>query len=323
MKVLITGGAGFIGSHLSEKFLNEGKKVVSVDDLSTGSYENISHLTNNKNFQFVYETIFNETVVDRIVSECDMIVNLAAAVVVELVMSNQVKVIETNIHGTDTILKIANRYRKKILIASTSEVYGKNDKTPFSETDDFLMGATINARWSYACTKAIDEFLALAYHKEFNLPVIIVRLFNTVGPKQTGQYGMVIPRFVKQALKSENITVYGDGNQTRCFCHVTDVCQALSKLLYSPKAVGEIVNVGSNYEITIRDLALKIIKQTKSKSNIKMISYEKAYQSGFEDMLKRVPDISKVKKLVNFVPVKSLEEIIYDVKDYMLKTGRY
>ena len=323
MKVLITGGAGFIGSHLSEKFLNEGKKVVSVDDLSTGSYENISHLTNNKNFQFVYETIFNETVVDRIVSECDMIVHLAAAVVVELVMSNQVKVIETNIHGTDTILKIANRYRKKILIASTSEVYGKNDKTPFSETDDFLMGATINARWSYACTKAIDEFLALAYHKEFNLPVIIVRLFNTVGPKQTGQYGMVIPRFVKQALKSENITVYGDGNQTRCFCHVTDVCQALSKLLYSPKAVGEIVNVGSNYEITIRDLALKIIKQTKSKSNIKMISYEKAYQSGFEDMLKRVPDISKVKKLVNFVPVKSLEEIIYDVKDYMLKTGRY
>jgi len=323
MKILITGGAGFIGSHLSEKFLKEKIKVVSVDDLSTGSYENISHLTKNRNFQFVYETIFNETVVDRIVSECDMIVHLAAAVGVELVMSNQVKVIETNIHGTDTILKIANRYRKKILIASTSEVYGKNDKTPFSETDDFLMGATINARWSYACTKAIDEFLALAYHKEFNLPVIIVRLFNTVGPKQTGQYGMVIPRFVKQALKSENITVYGDGNQTRCFCHVTDVCQALSKLLYSPKAVGEIVNVGSNYEITIRDLALKIIKQTKSKSNIKMISYEKAYQSGFEDMLKRVPDISKVKKLVNFVPVKSLEEIIYDVKDYMLKTGRY
>jgi UDP-glucose 4-epimerase len=323
MNILITGGAGFIGSHLSEKFLNEGNKVVAIDDLSTGSFDNISHLSGNKNFQFVYATIFDKAVVDRLVSNCDMIVHLAATVGVKLVISNQVKVIENNIHGTDIILKTANRYRKKILIASTSEVYGKNINTPFSEKDDFLMGATINARWSYACTKAIDEFLALAYYKEYNLPVIITRLFNTVGPKQTGKYGMVIPRFVYQAIKNENITVYGTGEQTRCFCHVSDVCMGLSNLLFSPKAIGEIINIGNNFEISMLDLANLIIKKVNSKSKIEMIAYEKAYQSGFEDMQKRVPDISKAKKIADFTPVKSLEEIIDDIKNYMLETGKF
>lgn len=318
MRILITGGAGFIGSHLAEFLLKSGNQVTIVDDLSTGRMENFAHLRQHPNFHFAIETIMNETVMDRLVSECDHIYHLASAVGVELIINNPVEVIERCILGTDIVLRIANRYKRKVLLTSTSEVYGKNSKVPFCENDDRLVGPTTKSRWSYSCSKAIDEFLALAYYKEKKLPVVIVRLFNTVGPRQTGQYGMVIPRFVTAALANQPIRVYGDGTQSRCFCNVSDVTRALVELMNHPKAEGEIFNVGSTEEITILELAQRVKKQTASNSEIVLIPYDEAYESGFEDMARRMPDLSKIHNLIGWQPVAklkdTLEAVISDVK---------
>src|SRR5512135_411694 len=274
IRSLITGGSGFIGSHLAEALLAQGQQVVAIDNLSTGRLENIQHLLPSSNFQFVYEDIRNETVMDRLVSECDAIYHLAAAVGVELIVKDPVQTIETNIDGSVVVLRLARRYRKKTIIASTSEVYGKSDAIPFREDADRVMGATTKSRWSYAESKAMDEFLALAYHKQFDLPVIICRFFNTVGPRQTGTYGMVIPRFVKWALAGEPIRVYGSGDQSRCFCNVKDTVRAVVALAAEPKAVGEIYNVGSQDEISIADLARRVIARTGSQSELVFIPYD-------------------------------------------------
>lgn len=316
MNVLITGGAGFIGSHLAEKLLTLKAKVQVIDNLSTGSIENIKHLLNNKNFTFIYETILNENVMDRLVSNSDMVYHMAASVGVELIVKDPVNVIETNILGTEVVLKTVNRYKKKLFIASTSEVYGKNNNVPFKEEDDSIYGPTTKSRWSYACSKAIDEFLALAFYKEYGLPVIIGRLFNTVGPRQTGKYGMVVPRFVERALKNEPLYVYGDGKQTRCFCCVYDTVEALIKLMNSKEAEGEIFNIGSMEEISIYDLANRVIQLTDSSSKVKFISYDEAYEKGFEDMMRRVPDISKIKKVIGFSPAYNLKKTIELIVDY-------
>ena len=316
MKVLITGGAGFIGSHLAEELLNKGDVVSIIDNLSTGSLKNVEHLRANPQFNIVVETILNETVMDRLVSECDIIYHLAAAVGVELIVNKPVEVIETNILGTDIVLKLANRYLKKVVIASTSEIYGKSENTPFNENDDRVLGATTKNRWSYSCSKAIDEFLALAYHKEKNLEVVIVRLFNTVGPRQTGQYGMVVPRFVSQALKKKPISVYGDGKQVRCFTYVSDVVNAIITLAGHPNAVGQIFNIGNNQPISILDLAEKIKKMTNSNSEIKFVSYEKAYEAGFEDMAIRIPDLAKINALIRYEPKFDLDDILQNVIEY-------
>ncbi len=318
MKVLITGGAGFIGSHLTDALLEAGDTVTIIDDLSTGSMKNFAHVRSHPHFHFAIETIMNETVMDRLVSECDVIYHLASAVGVELIVSSPVEVIERCVLGTETVLKIANRYKRKVLITSTSEVYGKNTKVPFSEDDDRLLGATTKSRWSYSCSKAIDEFLALAYFKEKNLPIVIVRLFNTVGPRQTGQYGMVVPRFIKQALENKDLTVYGDGTQSRCFGFVGDVIGALTKLMNQPEAVGQIFNIGSTQEITIMDLAKRVRELTGSKAQIKLIPYEEAYEQGFEDMARRVPDLSKIKKLIHYEPKVDLTGIITRMQQYFL-----
>lgn len=320
MKILITGGAGFIGSHLGEQLLKDGHQVVAIDNLSTGSYKNIEHLVENKNFTFVFDTIENTIVLDRIVSEVDLIFHLAAAVGVELIVKDPVNVIRANVLGTETVLATANRYRRKTIIASTSEVYGKSENTPFREDDDSILGPTIKNRWSYACSKLIDEFSALAYHHEFNLPVIVVRFFNTVGPRQTGRYGMVIPRLVSQALQNKPITVYGTGAQQRCFCHVQDVIGALIKLTRTEEAVGNIYNIGSTEEIAIKDLALKIKKLTDSNSDIVYVSYDKAYEKGFEDIMRRVPSTEKINKLIGFKPVYSLDKIITDIIAFQKRT---
>lgn len=316
MNVLITGGAGFIGSHLAEKLLTLKAKVQVIDNLSTGSIENIKHLLNNKNFTFIYETILNENVMDRLVSNSDMVYHMAASVGVELIVKDPVNVIETNILGTEVVLKTVNRYKKKLFIASTSEVYGKNNNVPFKEEDDSIYGPTTKSRWSYACSKAIDEFLALAFYKEYGLPVVIGRLFNTVGPRQTGKYGMVVPRFVERALKNEPLYVYGDGKQTRCFCCVYDTVEALVKLMNSKEAEGEIFNIGSMEEISIYDLANRVIQLTDSGSKVKFISYDEAYEKGFEDMMRRVPDISKIKKVIGFSPAYNLKKTIELIVDH-------
>ncbi len=316
MKVLVTGGAGFIGSHLTESLLKRGHFVTIIDDLSTGKLENISHVRAFPNFHFAIETIMNETVMDRLVSECDMIFHLASAVGVELIVTNPVEVIERCVLGTDIVLKIANRYKKKVLLTSTSEIYGKSEKIPFSEEDDRLLGTTTKNRWSYSCSKAIDEYLSLAYFKEKQLPVIIARLFNTIGPRQTGQYGMVVPRFVQQAMKNENITVYGDGTQSRCFCYVSDVVGCLIDLMNHPDAVGEIFNVGSDEEISIMELAELVKEITGSKSKIVTVPYDQAYEKGFEDMMKRVPDLKKVKLLLGYEPQIELHDMIERIWDY-------
>jgi len=318
MKVLITGGAGFIGSHLTDALLAAGDTVTVIDDLSTGRMENFAHVRQHPNFHFAIETIMNESVMDRLVSECDVIYHLASAVGVELIVSSPVEVIERCVLGSETVLKIANRYKRKVLITSTSEVYGKNTKVPFSEEDDRLLGPTTKSRWSYSCSKAIDEFLALAYFKEKGLPVVIVRLFNTVGPRQTGQYGMVVPRFVKQALENQDLTVYGDGTQSRCFGYVGDVVGALIALMQRPEALGQIFNVGNTEEVTILALAQRVRELLGSKSQIRLIPYEEAYEQGFEDMSRRVPDLSKIKRLIEYEPRVDLNGIIKRIHQYFL-----
>jgi UDP-glucose 4-epimerase len=312
-RALITGGAGFIGSHLAEALLAQGQHVVVIDDLSTGRLENIAHLIEQPHFQFVNETIRNESVMDRLVSDCEVIYHLAAAVGVELIIKDPVRTIETNLLGTEVVLQLARRYRRKVLLASTSEVYGKSADLPFREEADRVMGATTKSRWSYAESKAMDEFLALAYHKQFNVPIVICRFFNTVGPRQTGTYGMVIPRLVKQAVADLPLTVYGDGQQSRCFCNVTDTVRAVVGLSAEPRAVGEIFNVGSSDEITILELAQRIMQRAHSRSEIKLIPYDQAYESGFEDMRRRVPSTDKIKAAIGWQPVISLDQTLDEV----------
>ncbi len=319
MQMLITGGAGFIGSHLAEALLAQGHSVTAVDDLSTGRFENIAHLTTNPNFQFVYETITNEGVMDRLVSTGQVIFHLAAAVGVELIVKDPVRTLETNIQGSEMVLRLARRYRRKVLLASTSEVYGKNTAVPFREDADRVMGPTTKSRWSYAESKAIDEFLGLAYHKQFDVPVVICRFFNTVGPRQTGTYGMVIPRFVQQALAGKPLTVYGTGDQTRCFCNVKDTVRAVAALAARPEAVGEIYNVGSQEEITMRALAQRVLARTGSAAGIVSVPYDQAYEVGFEDMLRRVPSIDKVRAAIDWQPTIRLDETLDEVIGYFRK----
>ncbi len=316
MRVLITGGAGFIGSHLSDAYLQRGDEVFIIDDLSTGSFENIRHLKENPRFHYTIDSVHNQQVMAELVDQCDVIFHLAAAVGVKLIVESPVKTIETNVHGTEVVLSLANKKKKKVLIASTSEVYGLSTQVPFREDGNLVMGATTKGRWSYACSKAIDEFLAHAYWREKKLPTVVVRLFNTVGPRQTGQYGMVIPTFVKQALSNRSITVYGDGKQSRCFCYVGDVIGALMKLMDDERAVGEVFNVGSSQEITIGDLATKVKELTKSESEIVFVPYDEAYEEGFEDMPRRVPDTSKVNKQIGFEPQLDLEGILRSVIEF-------
>jgi len=310
MRVLITGGAGFVGSHLSEALLERGDEVFVLDDLSTGSIENISHLKGHPKFHYTIDTVANEPVLAELIDRCDTVVHLAAAVGVKLIVEAPVRTIETNVHGTEVVLKIANKKKKLVLIASTSEVYGKSATVPFSEEADLVLGPTSKHRWAYACSKMIDEFLALAYWKERRLPVIVVRLFNTVGPRQTGQYGMVVPSLVRQALAGEPITVFGDGTQSRSFTYVGDVVRAMVALINEPRAVGQVFNIGNGQEISISDLAAKIKEQTGSQSPIVKIPYDQAYEAGFEDMPRRVPDISKIRALIGYEPEVELDEIL-------------
>jgi len=315
MNYFITGGAGFIGSHLAEKLLSNGETVSIIDDLSTGSIDNIEHLKSNVNFEYKIDSIMNEHLLAELIDKADVVFHLAAAVGVKLIVESPVRTIETNIQGTELVLKMASKKKKKIIIASTSEVYGKGTCMPFKETGDLVFGSTTKGRWSYACSKAIDEFLGLAYYKEKKVPVIIVRLFNTVGPRQTGMYGMVVPTFVKQALLNHPITVYGDGQQTRCFTYVGDVVDALVKISRNPKAVGEIFNIGSTEEISIKELAELVKSMTKSNSEIVYIPYDKAYEEGFEDMQKRIPDLSKIREFIGYKPTTNLKEILEKVID--------
>jgi UDP-glucose 4-epimerase len=320
LRVLITGGAGFIGSHLADAYLQRGDHVYVIDDLSTGKIENIQHLKCQSRFHYTIDTVHNQPVTAELVDQCDVIFHLAAAVGVKLIVESPVRTIETNVRGTEVVLALANKKKKKVLVASTSEVYGLSADVPFREDGNLVMGATTKGRWSYACSKAIDEFLALAYWREKKLPTIIVRLFNTVGPRQTGQYGMVIPTFVKQALAGRPITVYGDGNQSRCFGYVGDVVGALVKVMDHNEAVGQVFNIGSNQEISILDLARRVKELTQSDSDIVFVPYDEAYEEGFEDMPRRVPDISKISALVGFSPDMTLDGILKSVIDY--QSGR-
>jgi UDP-glucose 4-epimerase len=316
VRMLITGGAGFIGSYLSEAYIQRGEEVWVIDDLSTGSLENITQLLHHPRFHFVNDTILNREILLELTGTCDVIVHLAAAVGVRLIIEEPLKSIHTNVVGTELVLEMANKFRKKIFIASTSEVYGRNSKVPLHEDDQRIYGSTVLARWSYAATKAMDEFLALAYYRTKQLPVIIARLFNTVGPRQTGRYGMVIPRFVGQALRNDPITVYGDGSQTRTFTYVGDVVQGIMALIDEPGAVGEIFNVGGEEEITIETLALKVKTITGSSSRIEHIPYSEAYQEGFEDMERRVPDITRIQRLVGYRNTRDIDTILAKVVEY-------
>lgn len=316
MRILITGGAGFIGSHLSDAYIKRGDEVYVIDDLSTGTIENIQHLKGHPRFHYTIDSVHNQPVTAELIDQCDVIFHLAAAVGVKLIVESPVRTIETNVHGTEVVLSLANKKKKKVLMASTSEVYGLSTDVPFREDGNLVMGATTKGRWSYACSKAIDEFLALAYWREKKLPTIVVRLFNTVGPRQTGQYGMVIPTFVKQALSGKPITVYGDGNQSRCFGYVGDVVGALVNLMDHPDAVGQVFNIGSNSEISILELAQRVKQITHSDSDIVFVPYDEAYEEGFEDMPRRVPDITKVSELVGFRPAMSLDGILESVVNY-------
>jgi UDP-glucose 4-epimerase len=314
MHILITGGAGFIGTHLTRRFLARGDTVSILDNLSTGSFDNIREFANYPHYHFAIDTLDHPLVLDRLASQADAIVHLAAAVGVQLVVEKPTETIETNVLGTHAVLNAARRYRCRTIIASTSEVYGKGIKIPFSEEDDLVLGSSTRSRWSYAASKLLDEFLGLAAFREYGLPVTIVRFFNTVGPGQTGRYGMVIPRFVRQALQREALTVYGDGNQTRCFCHVQDTVRALELLLdRADSTAGEIYNIGSSHEVTINELAAEVIARSASQSTLRHIPYSEAYAPGFEDMRRRVPDTTKIQSAVGWQPTRSLAEILDDV----------
>jgi UDP-glucose 4-epimerase len=313
---LITGGAGFIGSHLSEKLLAQGDQVTIIDNLSTGRFGNIAHLTQNPRFRYAIEDIRHAAVMDRLVSECDVIYHLAAAVGVFSIVHSPIDTLEINVGGTEIVLQTARRYRKKVLIASTSEVYGKGVKVPFSEDDDRILGPTTKSRWSYAASKELDEFLGLAYHKAVELPVTIFRLFNTVGPRQVGNYGMVVPRFVKWALQGEPIQVYGDGQQSRCFANVYDVVDAISTLGHSDSVAGEVFNIGNDREISICALAEMVKQRADSQSEIVLVPYDQAYEVGFEDMRRRVPDVSKIHAAIGWQPTTSLEATVDQIIAY-------
>jgi UDP-glucose 4-epimerase len=313
---LITGGAGFIGSHLSDTLLAAGQRVLSIDNLSTGRIENIAHLLDHPSFHFAQASITDKVVLDRLASQADIIVHLAAAVGVQLIVEHPVHTIETNVAGTEAVLRVAQTYRARVLVASTSEVYGKGSRIPFSEDDDVLLGSTAKSRWGYAASKMIDEFLALAYHREYGSPVVVFRLFNTVGARQTGRYGMVVPRLMRQALRGEPLTVYGDGAQQRCFCDVRDVVQAIVGLAHHPDALGRVFNIGSEEEVTILELAKRIKTLTKSASTITFTPYSEAYAPGFEDMQRRVPNLSRVRELLGWTPRRTLDEILASVRDY-------
>lgn len=316
MKILITGGAGFIGSHLADELLQKGNEVYAIDNLSTGRLENIEHLKHNKNFHIIVDTITNEKVLEDLISRCNEIYHLAAAVGVKLIMEKPVETIETNVLGTSAVLKFANKYKRKMLITSTSEIYGKHKEHILKEDDNRVMGSVKRHRWAYACSKTLDEFLALAYYREKKLPIIIVRLFNTVGPRQTGYYGMVIPTFVQQALLGKPITVYGTGRQTRSFTYVGDVVNAMVELMNIPKAIGDVFNIGNNEEISIENLAKMIKKIISTKSEIVYVPYRDAYGEGFEDMERRTPDISKIRNLIGYKPTLDIEGILKKVVEY-------
>ena len=316
MNVLITGGAGFIGSHLAEALHAQQHDITVVDDLSTGSLDNLAALRGRQHFRFVRDSVRNEVTMTALIDRCDAVFHLAAAVGVQLIVDRPVHTIETNIHGSEVVLGLANKFGRKVLVASTSEVYGKSTKVPFGEDDDVTLGSTRFTRWSYACSKMVDEFLALAYHDQYDLPAIVVRLFNTVGPRQTGQYGMVIPRFVRWALAGEPVRVYGTGGQSRCFCHVADVVEALQRLLDCPRAVGEVINVGTDRPVTIDALADKVIDLTGSKAGKVHLSYEEAYGRPFDDMFQRVPDLAKVRRLIGYEPRRDLDETLRQVIDH-------
>lgn len=322
MNFLITGGAGFIGSHLAELLLARGGTVAVIDDLSTGSITNIEHLKAERRFSYHIDTIFNEPLLAELIDRADVVFHLAAAVGVNLIVESPVRTIETNISGTEVVLKHAAKKKRIVLLASSSEVYGKSENVPFREDDDMVLGPTTRARWSYACSKAIDEFLALSYWKEKKLPVVIARLFNTVGPRQTGRYGMVVPRFVRQALDGGPITVFGDGKQSRCFAYVGDVVDALAKLVETASALGEVFNVGSDEEITIEELARRVQRRVNPQAQIKFISYAEAYEEGFEDMRRRKPDLTKIKAAIGYKPTKNIDQILDIVVAHMSRGGR-
>jgi UDP-glucose 4-epimerase len=313
MRFLITGGAGFIGSHLSDELLAGGHHVHVLDDLSTGSVNNIRHLKTHPAFDYTIDTAANARVVAELVDDADVVYHLAAAVGVELIVESPVRTIETNVHLTEVVLAQANKKKKPVLVASTSEVYGKSTQLPFAEGNDMVLGSSNVGRWAYACSKAIDEFLALAYWKERKLPTVVVRLFNTVGPRQTGRYGMVVPRFIRQALAEQPITVYGDGEQRRCFCHVHDIVQALAEIMETDDAYGRVFNIGSTEEVSIKELGERIVERTDSSSQLTFTPYDEAYEEGFEDMPRRIPDTTRINDLIGWEPTHSLDEIIDDV----------
>jgi UDP-glucose 4-epimerase len=314
--VLVTGGAGFIGSHLVETLLSRGYEVTAIDDLSTGSIRNLDEARKHSGFTYYIDSVMNHRLMAELIDRADFVYHLAAAVGVRLIVERPVHTIETNIRGTEIVLELAARKKKRVLITSTSEVYGKSAKVPFSENDDLVLGSTTRPRWAYACSKAIDEFLGLAYYRQFAMPIVIVRLFNTVGPRQTGQYGMVVPRFVEQALRGQPLTVYGDGSQTRAFAYVGDVVEAMIALMEDPRAYGQVFNVGNDREISICDLARLVIERTGSTSSIEFIPFEKAYDENFEDLQRRVPDLTKIKTLIGYSPKVGIEEIIDKVAAY-------
>jgi UDP-glucose 4-epimerase len=317
VKAFITGGAGFIGSHLAERLLDDGHEVIVLDNLSTGSIDNITHLKGRNGFSYTIDSVTNESLLAELIDRSDVVFHLAAAVGVKLIVEQPVHTIETNVHGTEVVLKHANKKKKLVFIASTSEVYGKSADFPFREAADLVLGPSAKHRWAYACSKLIDEFLALAYWKEKKLPVVIVRLFNTVGPRQTGQYGMVLPTFVRQALAGQPITVFGDGTQSRSFTYVGDVVDALVRLASNPRAVGEVFNIGNVGEVSIGDLAVRVKQLAGSCSPIHYIPYDQAYEAGFEDMPRRVPDISKIREIVGYEPKMQLDDIIRSVIEHM------
>jgi len=316
MKILITGGAGFIGSHLAERLLADGHQVAIIDNLSTGSLDNIESFKDNANFHYTIGSILNRELLDKLMDGVDQVYHLAAAVGVKYIIENPLLSLKTNIVGTDNVLELANKHKAKVLITSTSEIYGKSDQVPFKEEDDRLLGSTHISRWGYSCSKAIDEFMALAYFREKRLPVVIVRCFNTVGPRQTGQYGMVLPKFIKAALLDQPLVVYGSGKQTRCFADVSDVTDAFVKLMSTPECVGEIFNVGTTESISIDDLARKVKSICRSKSRIDYMSYEEAFEEGFEDMMNRKPSLDKICKFIGYDPKYSLDDIIKRMIEY-------